>query len=237
MRVLLVSSAGSSGGGSLAQLLSRQGAGCDTAGTPDEALDLLRGTEYLAVLADCRGGLPGPAVIRRLRLAGQQLPVIAVQAGGSARERAELLDLGADDVVEPACAEEELAARIRAVLRRSRGFTSSALRQGDVVLDLDSRQMRVHGHPLPLTRKEFALLRLLFLRRGTILTRDALMEHLHADGEEPGPKAIEVLVCKLRRKLAAQGAEWLVGTVWGTGYRLGDVPANATAAMAEDRAA
>jgi two-component system cell cycle response regulator CtrA len=84
---------------------------------------------------------------------------------------------------------------------------------------------------LGLTPHEFTLLRLLFLRRGSVVDKGVLMEQLYPDGREPELKAVEVMVCRLRKKLQAAGAAWLIGTVWGTGYRLGEPPAPLPAAL------
>jgi two-component system cell cycle response regulator CtrA len=116
------------------------------------------------------------------------------------------------------CESQELLARIRAVIRRSRGHTRSALKLGTVELRLDRREVSVGGVPLNLSRREYAALEVLFLRQGTLLSKDALLTHLYCGGDEPEMKTIDVIVCRLRKKLAAAGVPSLIDTVWGIGY-------------------
>ena len=132
------------------------------------------------------------------------------------------LDQGADDFLLTPCDAEEVLARIRAVVRRSQGHTKSALTLGPVELLLDRRDVRVHGQSLHLSRREYAVLELLFLKQGHILNKNAFLTHLYCGMDEPEMKTIDVIICRLRKKLAVAGVPSLIDTVWGCGYILRD---------------
>jgi two-component system cell cycle response regulator CtrA len=109
---------------------------------------------------------------------------------------------------------------MQAIVRRSKGFSQPTLRIGSLQLNLDSREVLVAGHQVHLTGKEYAILELLVLRKGMVLTKEAFLNHLYGGMDEPEMKIIDVFICKLRKKLAQAGADALIGTVWGRGYML-----------------
>jgi two-component system cell cycle response regulator CtrA len=111
---------------------------------------------------------------------------------------------------------------MQAILRRSKGYSEPTLRVGGLQLNLDSRDVSVDGRPVHLTGKEYAILELLVLRKGMVLTKDAFLNHLYGGMDEPEMKIIDVFICKLRKKLQVAGAGHLIGTVWGRGYMLRD---------------
>src|SRR5208282_2307803 len=124
-------------------------------------------------------------------------------------------DVGADDFLSGPCDIDELLARIRAIVRRTLGHTNSSLCFGGVELNMNSRDVRVNGARLSLSRREYSVLELLFLKQGTILTKGTFLNHLYTGSEEPEMKTIDVIICRLRKKLAAAGAPTLIDTVWG----------------------
>jgi two-component system cell cycle response regulator CtrA len=130
--------------------------------------------------------------------------------------------VGADDFISKPFDRDELIARIQAVIRRSKGYSQPALRIGNLQLNLDSREVQANGNPVHLTGKEYAILELLVLRRGMVLTKEAFLNHLYGGIDEPEMKIIDVFICKLRKKLAQAGAGNLIGTVWGRGYMMRD---------------
>lgn len=171
--------------------------------------------EFAAVVLDL--GLPrlsGLDVLRRLRSAGNKVPVLILTARDTVEDRIKGLDSGGDDYLVKPFDLHELAARLRALVRRSRGEAAPLLRVGAVELDPAARRARFRGEPVELSSREFALLHELMLNAGRVLSREQLAEHLYAWGEEVESNALEVHVHHLRRKLAPG----LIQTVRGVGY-------------------
>ncbi len=128
--------------------------------------------------------------------------------------------MGADDYITKPFDQQELVARIQAIVRRAKGFSQPTLSVGPLTLNLGSREVLVDGRAVHLTGKEYAVLELLTLRKGVVLTKEAFLNHLYGGMDEPEVKIIDVFICKLRKKLASAGAAELIGTVWGRGYVL-----------------
>ena len=218
MRVLVATT----GGTYVRALTLRLAEACipfDTAAVAD-VQDYLRSYDY-DVLVLAGDGLATP--LARLRRAGASLPVLA-WASGEGPARTALFELGADDVVSPACEGGELVARLRALLRRSGGHAAPELDAGAAKLRIGSMQLLVRGRTVPLTPKEYAILKLLFLRRGVVHSKSSIVNHVYGAEDGPALRTLDVIVCKLRKKLAASGAPDLVATVWGSGLTLRDVP-------------
>lgn len=168
--------------------------------------------------------------LRAIRAAGLAIPVLAY-GGIAPLDTIALLRAGADDVANAPCTPEECAERCLALVRRAHGFTSPELVAGALTLDPEAHEVRLAGRTIRLTAREFAVLRLLVLRRGAVVRKQTMLSHLYAqDSEEPDGKIIDVFVCKLRRKLAEAGGRDVISTVWGVGYRL-DAPAEASVAL------
>jgi two-component system cell cycle response regulator CtrA len=196
----------------------------ECAASGQEALEFLQLYDYDLVLTDLR--LPASQeLLRMMRSTPVRVPALVLSFSATSAEKVELLDHGADDVLDIPCDSSELLARIRAVVRRNRGHTHSALKLGPVELRLDRREVTAYGVPFNLSRREYAALELLLLRQGTLLTKDAFLTHLYCGSDEPGTKAIDVVICRLRKKLALAGVYSLVDTVWGGGYILRDLSA------------
>ena len=130
--------------------------------------------------------------------------------------------MGADDFITKPFDQQELVARIQAIVRRAKGFSQPTLQVGPLNLNLGSREVTVEGRTVHLTGKEYAILELLALRKGVVMTKEAFLNHLYGGIDEPEVKIIDVFICKLRKKLAQAGATDLIGTVWGRGYVLRD---------------
>lgn len=126
--------------------------------------------------------------------------------------------LGADDFLERPFDESELGARIQALVRRSKGLSHSKITLGPVVLDMDSTIVTVNGAKVKLTKKEYRILELLFLRSGTVVTKELFLGQIYHGGDDPDIRIIDVFICKLRRKLAQAGVEDIITTVWGRGH-------------------
>jgi len=170
-------------------------------------------------------GLPrreGLDVLRAMRGRGDARPVLIVTARDTVADRVSGLDAGADDYVVKPFELTELAARIRALLRRSAGRTQRVLAHGDIELDPVTHETRVRGEPVALSAREFALLEALLARPGAILSRAQLEDRLYGWGEEVESNAVEVHIHALRRKLGAdairnvRGVGWMIGKVAGT---------------------
>jgi two-component system cell cycle response regulator CtrA len=147
------------------------------------------------------------------------------------------LGLGADDFITKPFDKAELLARMQAIVRRSKGFSQPTLRVGPLLLNLDSHEVTVDNQPVHLTGKEYAILELLVLRKGMVLTKEAFLNHLYGGMDEPEMKIIDVFICKLRKKLAMAGADNLIGTVWGRGYMIREPAATHPPATADESVA
>jgi two-component system cell cycle response regulator CtrA len=205
----------------IAAMLRSGGVVVDTAEAGEEALELIRHYDYDIVVLDLMlPDMEGFDVVRRIRAARIEVPVLILSALSRPQAKVKGLALGADDFMTKPFDRAELLARIQAVVRRSKGYSQPTLRVGNVKLNLDSREVTVGDHPVHLTGKEYAILELLVLRKGMVLTKEAFLNHLYGGMDEPEMKIIDVFICKLRKKLARAGACDLIGTVWGRGYVL-----------------
>ncbi len=220
MRVLLIEDDLTAARG-LSLMLKSGGAVVDQADTGEEALELARHYDYDVVILDLMlPDIEGYEVVRRMRAARIETPVLIVSGLSRPQAKVKGLGMGADDFITKPFDKAELLARMQAVVRRSKGFSQPTLRVGSLVLNLDSRDVMVEGRPVHLTGKEYAILELLVLRKGMVLTKEAFLNHLYGGMDEPEMKIIDVFVCKLRKKLAQAGGENLIGTVWGRGYMI-----------------
>ncbi len=218
MRILLVEDDLTAARG-VSLMLKAAGAVVDHSDTGEEALELSRHYEYDIVLLDLiLPDIEGFEVVRRLRIARNDTPVLILSGLTRPQAKVKGLGLGADDFITKPFDKAELLARMQAVVRRSKGFSQPTLRIGSVELNLDSREVWVDGKQVHLTGKEYSILELLVLRKGMVLTKEAFLNHLYGGLDEPEVKIIDVFVCKLRKKLAQAGADNMIGTVWGRGY-------------------
>ncbi len=233
MRILLASLEGYLAS-DISVVLGGQAFSIERADSADDAVDLARRYHFDVILFGTgAGGGPGTEIIRRLRAAGSQLPAIGLGRVLDGRSRSRLLDAGADDVVDMPCDTAELCARLRAVVRRARGFTRSVLTVGPLALHMDSRSASADGQELHLSPSEYKVLELLTLRKASVVSKTALMDLLYGEFEEPDVKSLNVLMHRLRKRLAAAGLGTLVRTVWGTGYLI-DEPSRRVPAMARE---
>jgi two-component system, cell cycle response regulator CtrA len=195
----------------------------DMADSGEEALELARLYDYDIVLLDLvLPDMEGYEVVRRLRASRVETPVLILSGLSRPQAKVKGFGAGADDYLTKPFDQQELVARIQAIVRRAKGFSQPTLSVGSLTLNLASREVTIAGHPLHLTGKEYAVLELLTLRKGVVLTKEAFLNHLYGGIDEPEVKIIDVFICKLRKKLTLAGAEELIGTVWGRGYVLRD---------------
>ncbi|AOV16425.1 DNA-binding response regulator [Acidihalobacter aeolianus] len=204
----------------IAARLGEQGMVVDVAADGREGLYLA--TEYPIDLALVDLGLPeldGLSLIRGLRAAGRDLPVLVLTARGRWQDKVEGLEAGADDYLVKPFHPEELLARVRALLRRSSGWAQSVLACGPVVLDPQTQRVTLDGNPVELTAYEYRLLEYLMLHAGEVVSKTVLTEHLYAEDDERDSNVIEVFIRRLRRKLDPQETLQPIETLRGRGYR------------------
>jgi len=165
--------------------------------------------------------MSGFEVLRTLRLAKVETPILILTGLGGIEGKIRALGFGADDYMTKPFHKDELVARIHAIVRRSRGHAQSVIQTGDLLVNLDTKMAEVNGASVQLTGKEYQMLELLSLRKGTTLTKEMFLNHLYGGMDEPGVKIIDVFICKLRKKLAnASNGKDYIETVWGHGYAL-----------------
>ncbi|MEP3634987.1 MAG: response regulator transcription factor [Shimia thalassica] len=190
----------------------------------EEGIDLAKLYDYDLILLDL--GLPdmnGHDVLRQLRLARIETPILILSGDDNTDSKIKGFGFGADDYLTKPFHREELVARIHAIIRRSKGHSQSVIRTGKVSVNLDAKTVDVDSSPVHLTGKEYQMLELLSLRKGTTLTKEMFLNHLYGGMDEPELKIIDVFICKLRKKLSeATGGDNYIETVWGRGYVLRD---------------
>jgi len=214
---------------------------CDVASLGEDGLQQGKLYDYDIIILDLLlPDMDGYEVLRRLRAARVRTPVLILSGLDALNDKVKGLGFGADDFLTKPFDHRELVARIQAIVRRSTGHPDSTIRTGKLLVNLDNRSVTVDDQPLHLTGKEYGILELLSLRKGTALTKEMFLNHLYGGRDEPELKIIDVLICKLRKKLVqATGGENYIETIWGRGYELRD-PIGAAAAsppLSEARAA
>jgi len=215
MRILLVEDDRSAARGIAFQLQQHRMV-VDVADCGAEALELARLYDYDAAIVDLMlPDMEGYDVVAKFRAARIEAPVLMLSANGRTQAKIRGLSVGADDYLSKPFEPDELVARLQAMIRRSKGFS---IQLGALSLDLSAKEVAVQGRPVHLTTKEYAILELLLMRRGTVLSKENFLDHLYGGMDEPDAKIIDVFVCKLRKKLQQAGAANVIGTVWGRGY-------------------
>ena len=212
--------------------LAEEGHAVDLVATALDARHAITTVPYDAVVLDL--GLPdgdGTEVCRQMREQGNMTPVLMLTARDEIVDTVRGLDSGADDYLTKPFHKDEMVARIHAIVRRSKGHAQSVITTGDLVVNLDTKTVEVGGARVHLTGKEYQMLELLSLRKGTTLTKEMFLNHLYGGMDEPELKIIDVFICKLRKKLAsATHGKHYIETVWGRGYVLRDPESSSVAA-------
>jgi two-component system, cell cycle response regulator CtrA len=197
---------------------------CDTTDLGEIGLEIGKIYQYDIILLDLMlPDIEGYEVLRRMRAARVRTPILILSGLADLDHKIKGLGFGADDFLTKPFDRRELIARIQAIVRRSKGHSESTIRTGKLVVNLNTRVVSVDDQPVHLTSKEYGILELLSLRKGTTLTKEMFLDHLYGGIDEPELKIIDVFVCKLRKKLAqATGGSHYIETVWGRGYVLRD---------------
>ena len=190
----------------------------------EEGIDLAKLYDYDLILLDLNlPDMNGHEVLRQLRLSKVDTPILILTGSDDTENKIKGFGSGADDYMTKPFHREELVARIHAIIRRSKGHAQSIIRTGKVSVNLDAKTVDVAGKPVHLTGKEYQMLELLSLRKGTTLTKEMFLNHLYGGMDEPELKIIDVFICKLRKKMAdATDGDNYIETVWGRGYVLRD---------------
>ena len=199
----------------------------------EDGIDLAKLYDYDLILLDLNlPDMSGHEVLRQVRQAKVETPILILSGADDTENKLKGFGFGADDYLTKPFHREELVARIHAIIRRSKGHSQSVIRTGRISVNLDAKTVDVEGKAVHLTGKEYQMLELLSLRKGTTLTKEMFLNHLYGGMDEPELKIIDVFICKLRKKLAeATGGDNYIETVWGRGYVLRD-PAGGQARLA-----
>ena len=223
MRVLLVEDDPATAQG-IEMMLRAESYVCDVTDMGEDGLEIGKLYDYDIIVLDLMlPDMDGYEVLRRLRAARVKTPILILSGLNGLDDKVKGLGVGADDYLTKPFDKRELVARIQAIVRRSKGHSDSVIKTGQLAVNLDTRTVEIDGQPLHLTGKEYGILELLSLRKGTTLTKEMFLNHLYGGMDEPELKIIDVFVCKLRKKLtAATGGENYIETVWGRGYVLRD---------------
>jgi two-component system cell cycle response regulator CtrA len=223
MRVLLVED-DTSTAKSIEMMLRSDGYVIDVTDLGEDGLEIGKLYDYDIIILDLMlPDIDGYEVLRRLRAARVRTPILILSGLTELDHKVKGLGFGADDYLTKPFHKRELIARIHAIVRRSKGHPDSVIRTGKLAVNLDAHTVEVDKQPLHLTGKEYGILELLSLRKGTTLTKEMFLNHLYGGMDEPEIKIIDVFVCKLRKKLAdATGGLNYIETVWGRGYVLRD---------------
>ena len=221
MRVLLIED-DSATAQSIELMLKSEGFNIYTTDLGEEGVDLGKIYDYDLILLDLNlPDMSGMDVLRTLRVAKINTPIMILSGSAEIDTKVKTLGGGADDYMTKPFHKDELVARIHAVVRRSKGHAQSVIKTGDITVNLDAKTVEVNNSRVHLTGKEYQMLELLSLRKGTTLTKEMFLNHLYGGMDEPELKIIDVFICKLRKKLAnaSQGRNY-IETVWGRGYVL-----------------
>ena len=223
MRILLIENDMTTAQG-IELMLKSEGFNIYTTDLGEEGVDLGKLYDYDIILLDLNlPDIPGFDVLKKLRRAKVDTPVFIISGRSDIDSKVQGLRTGADDFMTKPFHKDELIARIHAVIRRSKGHSQSRIKTGNIVVNIDAKTVEVGDRRVNLTIKEYQMLELLSLRKGSTLTKGVFLNHLYGGMDEPEFKIIDVFVCKIRKKLAlATGGKHFIETVWGRGYVLNE---------------
>src|SRR5437868_4121773 len=219
MRVLLIED-DSATAQSIELMLKSESFNVYTTDLGEEGIDLGKIYDYDIILLDVNlPDMSGFEVLRSLRVSKVKTPILILSGLAGIEDKVRGLGFGADDYMTKPFHKDELVARVHAIVRRSKGHAQSVIQTGDLVVNLDTKTVEVNSAPVHMTAKEYQMLELLALRKGTTQTKESFLNHLYGGVNEPDMKIIDVFICKLRKKLAnASGGKDYIETVWGRGY-------------------
>lgn len=209
---------------SLELSLASDGISCDIVNLGSADVKLEQVFKYDAIVLDIEAPhKDGFEILKRFRATGVKNPILVLSAEKPVDEQVKMLDKIEERSKTSPVTKSDLLAKLQIVIRRSKNNAKSVLRVGKITLDLESRAVMVSGNPLRLTSKEYGVLELLMMCKGTQLTKAAFLKHLYSGIEEPELKIVDVFVCKLRKKIAKMAnGENYIETLWGRGYMMKD---------------
>jgi two-component system cell cycle response regulator CtrA len=223
MRVLLIEDDRSTAQ-SIELMLRQEGFNVYTTDLGEEGVDLGKLYDYDLIVLDLNlPDMNGHDVLKKLRVSKIVTPVLILSGISGIESKVRSFGFGADDYMTKPFHKEELIARVQAIIRRSKGHSESVIQTGKICVNLDTKTVDVDGARVHLTGKEYQVMELLSLRKGTTLTKEMFLNHLYGGLDEPELKIIDVFICKVRKKLQnATDGENYIETVWGRGYVLRD---------------
>ena len=221
MRVLLIED-DSATAQSIELMLKSESFNVYTTDLGEEGVDLGKLYDYDIILLDLNlPDMSGYEVLRSLRVSKVKTPILILSGLAGMEDKVKGLGFGADDYMTKPFHKDELVARIHAIVRRSKGHAQSVVQTGDLIVKLDAKTAQINGVHVHLTGKEYQMLELLSLRKGTTITKEMFLAQLYGGMDEPEIKIIDVFICKLRKKLgSASNGKNYIETVWGRGYIL-----------------
>jgi two-component system cell cycle response regulator CtrA len=207
---------------SIELMLKTEGFNVYTTELGEEGVDLGKLYDYDIILLDLNlPDMSGFEVLRSLRVSKVNTPILILSGVAGIEDKVKGLGHGADDYMTKPFHKTELIARIHAIVRRSQGHAQSVVQTGDLTVNVDAKTVHINQVRVNLTRKEYQMLELLSLRRGTTITKEMFLSQLYGGMDEPEIKIIDVFMCKVRKKLAeASNGKDYIETVWGRGYLL-----------------
>lgn len=204
------------------QTLKTEGFVCDCTGIGEDGLEIAKRYDYDLIILDLMlPDIDGYEILRRLRAIQVSTPVLILSGLSDIDDKIKGLGFGADDYLTKPFNKNELVARVRAIIRRAKGHPQSEIKVGRLTVNLTTQMVEIDGSPIRLTAREYAIIELLAMRKGSTLSKEVFLNHLYGGVEEPEFKIIDVFICKLRKKLAEYlDGEHYIETVWGRGYVL-----------------
>lgn len=235
MRLLLIANDELVGRG-MKRRLEAEGFLVETTDTGEDGIEIAKLYDFDAILlASNLPDISGLKVLRSLRNARVETPVLFISDRSTVDEKLESFHDGADDFLTTPLNDRELIARLKTIIRRMHRHSRAVIRTGKLAVDLDKRTAEIEGSELDLTETEYRILELLALRKGRVVTKETILDHLYGGMDEPLSRTIDVFMCKIRKKLTqiARGENY-VETVWGRGFVLRDREAvDALAALSQ----
>lgn len=203
-------------------LLRREGIIAESVYSGREGLELLKLYEYDLVILDLMlPDIPGSDILKQIRQRNDATPILILSGINMPTKKVECFSVGADDYMTKPYDRSELVARVKAIVRRSRGLADNIIKVGRMTINLSTKKVLIDDTLLPLTAKEYALVELLALKKGGTVSKESFLSQVYGGMDEPEIKIIDVFLCKIRQKIKKiTGNETYIHTVWGRGYTL-----------------